>query len=255
MRMTELKGRVVVDPTTARKRGVVVDVLVDATTARLAAVDISAPEAEGAERIPADWIARIGRDAVMLARTSAPEDGEPPGPTDDCLDYDSLVGLEVLDEGGDRVGYLQDAQVDPDSLSVTAYELTGAAWRRWLRWSSEIGSDEVTSWSRELMLVRARRPTEQVVPGVLRRTAEAEPAAADDTWAGQGEQPEHPAPPAQDATETERRRPAAANETSETRMDQRQPPAPEEPGADRAQPAASTDEAGADSLHRKAGRR
>src|SRR5205823_10209436 len=29
MRMTELKGRVVVDPTTARKRGVVVDVLVD----------------------------------------------------------------------------------------------------------------------------------------------------------------------------------------------------------------------------------
>jgi len=180
MRMTELKGRVVVDPTTARKRGVVVDVLVDATTARLAAVDISLSEADGAERIPAEWIARIGRDAVMLARTSvSPEDGSQAGPAEECLDYGSLVGLEVLDEGGDRVGFLQDAQVDPDSLSVTAYELTGAAWRRWFRWNSEIGSDEVTSWSRELMLVRARRATEQVAPGVLRQPAAAELPAAD----------------------------------------------------------------------------
>ena len=255
MRMTELKGRVVVDPTTARKRGVVVDVLVDATTARLAAVDISAPEAEGAERIPADWIARIGRDAVMLARTSAPEEGGLLGPTEDCLDYDSLVGLEVLDEGGDRVGYLQDAQLDPDSLSVTAYELTGAAWRRWLRWSSEIGSDEVTSWSRELMLVRARRPTEQVVPGVLRRPEDAEPAALDDNRADQTEhweEPEQREPAAADATTAEQRRPAPANETT---ADQRQPAAPEDARADGAQPEAAADEPDADSLHRKAGRR
>lgn len=252
MRMTELKGRVVVDPTTARKRGVVIDVLVDATTARLAAVDISAPEVGGAERIPADWIARIGRDAVMLARTSAPEEGESRGPTEHCLDYESLVGLEVLDEGGDRVGYLQDAQVDPDSLSVTAYELTGAAWRRWLRWSSEIGSDEVTSWSRELMLVRARRPTEQVVPGVLRQTTTAELPAAHDTLADHAQQPEHLVPAASDATTAERRRPTAASETS---VDQRQPSAPEDTRAEQAQPAASADEAATDSLHRKAGRR
>src|SRR5207245_4351261 len=255
MRMTELKGRVVVDPTTARKRGVVVDVLVDATTARLAAVDVSAPEADGAERISADWIARIGRDAVMLARTSVPEEGEPPGATEDCLDYASLVGLEVLDEGGDRVGYLEDAQVDPDSLSVTAYQLTGAAWRRWLRWSSEIGSDEVTSWSRELMLVRARRPTEQVVPGVLRRPEDAEPAAVDDNRAEQmerWEEPEQREPAAADATTAEQRRPAPANETT---ADQRQPAAPEDARADGAQPEAAADEPDADSLHRKAGRR
>ena len=165
MRMTELKGRAVIDPTTARKRGVVVDVLVDATTARLAAVDVAPPEAESPERIPADSIARIGRHAVMLTRGSpsspstsssaAAEDGS--GEVVDRLDYGSLVGLEVLDEGGERVGYLQDAQVDPESLAVTAYELAGAAWRRWLHRKSEIGSEEVTSWSRELMLVRNHR--------------------------------------------------------------------------------------------------
>lgn len=170
MRMTELKGRAVIDPTSARKLGVVVDVLVDATAARLAAVDVAAAAAEPPERIPVDAIARIGRHAVMLTRHSpsspwpsaaksgsaSAEDGSGEV-VDHRLDYGSLVGLEVLDEGGDRVGYLQDARVDPDSLAVTAYELAGAAWRRWLRWKSEIGSAEVTSWSRELMLVRDHR--------------------------------------------------------------------------------------------------
>src|SRR5579859_8012164 len=150
MRITELKGRQVVDPTTARKRGKVVDVLVDPTTARLAWIIIARNDEGPPEHIAAAMIARIGRAAVMLRRQVDSDLEILVEGRDKYLDYESLVGLEVLDEGGDPVGRLQDARIDPDRLVITAYALVDAGWRRWLHRATDIGPGEVTSWSRDL---------------------------------------------------------------------------------------------------------
>jgi uncharacterized protein YrrD len=159
MRITNIKGRPVVDPTTARKLGIVVDVLVDTTTARLGGLDVASAEAESPTHIPAERIACIGRAAVMLRKGPPLENPTEEGTATDWLGCGSLVGLEVLDDNGDRTGYLQNAQVDPSNLMVGAYELRGAVWRRWLGWRSQIRPDEVTACSTELMLVKAGRET------------------------------------------------------------------------------------------------
>ena len=156
MRVTELRGRQVVDPITASKRGRVVDVLVDPTTRCLAGLTIAADGEESHQEISARHIARIGSAAVMLRREVEGDVFDTELRHEDYLDYGSLVGLEVLDEGGDRVGRLQDAKIDPEHLAITAYALVGAGWRRWLGSMSDITPSQVSSWSRELMLVQPR---------------------------------------------------------------------------------------------------
>jgi sporulation protein YlmC with PRC-barrel domain len=157
MRITELKGQRVVDKATALTLGVIIDVFVDATAARIVALEVAAHAGGRGIRIPAEWITRVGSCAVMVGRRSAADPGVAGPATEHCLTYDSLAGLEVWDESGDRVGYLQDAAIDAQRLVISRFELVPAGWRCWLHLRREIRPDEVGSWSRELMLVRGRR--------------------------------------------------------------------------------------------------
>ena len=163
MRVSELKDRPVIDPTTARKRGRVTDVLLDPTARQLVGVIIAPERGDSAEqKISASLIARIGVDAVMLRDETDQDTLEVDADRDGYLDYTSLVGLEVLDDGGNHVGHLNDARIDPDSLAITAYDLAETGWRHWLGRQSEIGPSEVTAWSRELMLINPRVPVTAV---------------------------------------------------------------------------------------------
>src|SRR5262252_7100443 len=117
MRVSELKDRPVIDPTTARKLGRIVDVLLDPTARQLVGVIIAPERGDSAEqKISASLIARIGVDAVMLCDETDQDTLEVDADRDGYLDYTSLVGLEVLDDGGNHVGHLNDARIDPDSL-------------------------------------------------------------------------------------------------------------------------------------------
>jgi len=162
MRVSELKDRPVIDPTTARKLGRVVDVLLDPTARQLVGVIIAPEGGDSAEhKISASLIARIGVDAVMLRDATDQGTLEVDADRNGYLDYTSLVGLEVLDDGGNHVGHLNDARIDPDSLAITAYDLAETGWRHWLGRQSEIGPSEVTAWSRELMLINPRVAQQQ----------------------------------------------------------------------------------------------
>src|SRR5207244_4857672 len=66
MRLKELRGLPVIDPTAARKIGIVSDYQVDPATGRLAALDIDAVKNGGTERIMAQRIRRVGGSAVIL---------------------------------------------------------------------------------------------------------------------------------------------------------------------------------------------
>ena len=97
---------------------------------------------------------RLGPFTILVADTVAVDLG-PPAVDQRWFPIESVVGLEVLTEGGDRVGEITDADLDDKTLAVKSYVLRNAsgAWRRLGR----IHPDEVVTASPELMLIRERR--------------------------------------------------------------------------------------------------
>ena len=152
MKLSQVVGLPVVDTHVARQAGVISDVLIDVQAGRVAVINVQHADGWQVQRIPAEYVYRLGRHMVLVAETLAIDMGPPP---DDArwLPAKTLVGLEVLTDGGDRVGHVADADLDNQSLAVKAYLLKGprGAWRRRPR----VHPDQVVNASRELMLVRA----------------------------------------------------------------------------------------------------
>ena len=153
MRLTRITGLPVVDTHVARQAGVVSDVLLDLRAGRVAVLNVQHADGWLVQRIPAEYIYRIGPHTVLVADTAAIDIG-PPQVDQRWFPSASLVGLEVLTEGGDRVGRIADADLDDQTLAVKAYLLRDAqgAWRR----RGRVHPDEVLTFSPELMLIRAR---------------------------------------------------------------------------------------------------
>jgi sporulation protein YlmC with PRC-barrel domain len=162
MRLQHVRGLPVVDPVTARKVGVVADYRLDAVSGQLAALEVhaaapaAAKSAEPGELVPAAAIRRLGQHAVML--TGEPADTPPAADDDAWLTARSLVGLSVLDESGSVVGRLADADIDPDSLAVTAYTLEAPLLQRLLGQPGRQAAFRVVSSSRELLVVACPEP-------------------------------------------------------------------------------------------------
>ena len=161
MRLKEIRGLPVVDPTAARKVGTVSDYLVDPATGRLAALAVHGREGSPDERIPAQRIRRIGQHAVVLTGRMASA-SDTSGDNERWLDSASLVNLEVLGDDGNRVGRLSDATFDQDTLAVEAYLLQATLWQRFFgRHRGRILPTQVASCSRELMIVTSGRLKEE----------------------------------------------------------------------------------------------
>ena len=108
MRLKELRGLPVIDPTAARKVGTVQDYQVDPVSGRLAALDISGVDgresAENApgERIPAERIRRVGTNAVMLVARGGATPGAPP----------------LMNTGAGSLGIPEQAAIRPPDITM-----------------------------------------------------------------------------------------------------------------------------------------
>jgi sporulation protein YlmC with PRC-barrel domain len=168
MRLKEIRGLPVVDPTAARKIGTVTDYLVDSAGGRLAALEVGPVESSdggaATTRVPAHRIRRIGQHAVVLTGRAASTTTPPDSAAEErWLDAASLVGLEVLGDDGNRIGHLTDASFDQDTLDVQAYLLHSNLWERLFgRRRGRILPPQVASCSRELMIVTTGRLKEEV---------------------------------------------------------------------------------------------
>jgi sporulation protein YlmC with PRC-barrel domain len=153
MKLSEVVGLPVVDTHVARQAGVVSDLLIDVLAGRVAVLNVQHADGWLVQRIPAEYIYRIGPHTVLVADTAAVDIG-PPQVDQRWFPSGSLLGLEVLTEGGDRVGRIADADLDDQTLAVKAYLLRDAqgAWRR----RGRFHPDEVVTFSPELMLIRER---------------------------------------------------------------------------------------------------
>ncbi|GAC1318381.1 MAG: hypothetical protein NVSMB2_13120 [Chloroflexota bacterium] len=160
MRLTELRGLPVIDPTAARKIGTVAEFQVDPTSGRLAAIDLSGSDARDPERILASRIRRVGRNAVILTARGGATPGTPPEINDRWLDSSTLVGLEVMGDDGNRVGHLVDATFNQDTFEIEAYLLRAGGLSRVMGKRARIVPDTVHSCSRDLMMVNSGRTRE-----------------------------------------------------------------------------------------------
>ncbi|GAC1315749.1 MAG: hypothetical protein NVSMB2_07860 [Chloroflexota bacterium] len=144
----------VVDTHVARQAGVVSDVLLDLHAGRVAVLNVQHADGWLVQRIPAEYVYRLGPHTVLVADTVSVDLG-PPALDQRWYPIQSVVGLEVMTECGDRVGHIADAELDDQTLAVKSYLLRDAAgvWRR----AGRVHPDEVVNCSPELMLVRERR--------------------------------------------------------------------------------------------------
>src|ERR1044071_1709382 len=141
----------VVDTHVARQAGIVSDVLLDLHAGRVAVLNVQHADGWLVQRIPSEYVYRLGPHTVLVADTISVDLG--PAATDErWYPIESVIGLEVLTEGGDRVGQIFDAELDDQTLTVRAYLLRRAegAWKR----RGRVHPDEVVTCSAELMLVR-----------------------------------------------------------------------------------------------------
>jgi sporulation protein YlmC with PRC-barrel domain len=155
VRLTKVTGLPVVDTHVARQAGIVSDVLLDLQAGRVAVLNVKHADGWLVQRIPAEYVYRLGPHTVLVADTVAVDLG-PPSPDQRYFPIQSVVGLNVMTEGGDRVGQITDAELDDQTLAVKAYLLRKATgvWRR----HGRIHPDEVVACSPELMLIRERKP-------------------------------------------------------------------------------------------------
>src|SRR5579871_3942475 len=121
----------VVDTHVARQAGVVSDVLLDMEAGRVAVLNVKHADGWLVQRIPAEYVYRLGPHTVLVADTIAVDLG-PPRADQRWFPIGSVLGLDVMTEGGDAVGQIADAELDDQTLAVRAYLLRNAtgAWRR-----------------------------------------------------------------------------------------------------------------------------
>jgi sporulation protein YlmC with PRC-barrel domain len=150
VRLSQVIGLPVVDTHVARQAGVISDVLIDVAAGRVAVLNVQHADGWLVQRIPAEYVYRLGPHTALVADTLAVDMG-PPLSDPRWLRVENLVGLEVLTEGGDLVGHIADADVDNQTLAVRAYLLRRprGPWRR----RSRVHPDQVVTVSPELMIV------------------------------------------------------------------------------------------------------
>jgi sporulation protein YlmC with PRC-barrel domain len=153
MRLKDIRGLPVIDPTAARKVGTVDDYQVDPTTGRIAALDITPVTSGQGERILAQRIRRVGSSAVILTARGGSAPSGTAEIVDRWLDSSTTEGLEVMGDDGNRIGHLVDATFNQDTLEIEAYLLRASFGERLIGRRVRIQPDKVHACSRELMMV------------------------------------------------------------------------------------------------------
>src|SRR5687768_10813157 len=97
MRLETLRNRAVVDPESGTRLGMVTDYWIDATAGRVAALIIRPVDADLSQRVAAHRVARVGRHAIMLARSNGTATALPAAVADrsEWLNRQHIRGLTV----------------------------------------------------------------------------------------------------------------------------------------------------------------
>jgi sporulation protein YlmC with PRC-barrel domain len=145
MKLSELKGRAVIDISDSRKLGEFSDILIDATTRKPTAIKVKTGLFSHPHIVPIEQLKSVGSDAITVAAqvadTPSPAPAQPEGQTDpnthpggqtdplpplkEPLPATGIQGHKVITDTGTLVGEVQDIIIDPTTLAITGYEVRG----------------------------------------------------------------------------------------------------------------------------------
>lgn len=154
MKISELKGRAVVDINGSRKMGELSDILIDPESRKPVSIEVKSGLFSKAQTVPASQVRSVGPDAITVtgtgmstgvatstmpgdqarvpdlnfdAQTGAPLTAPLTSSSTPAaaITLSSLLGDKVITDTGTLVGEVQDVLVDPATLAVTGYEVRG----------------------------------------------------------------------------------------------------------------------------------
>jgi uncharacterized protein YrrD len=128
MKASELKGRAVISLADAQKVGEVDNVLVDCSQNQVVGFRVKHGLFSSAQVLRAQDVRSVGPDAITIANRELLVDRESAADLHPIPDLNALSGINVVSESGTLVGALDDVDVDPSNLAVTAYYLGGSLW-------------------------------------------------------------------------------------------------------------------------------
>jgi sporulation protein YlmC with PRC-barrel domain len=132
MYITDLPGLRILSVISALRMGTVESALVDASCRFVAALRVREPGPGGHQLIPREMVKRVGRHAVIIARDLSAE-ANVLEHAEQLIPLRGLIGLEVVSDRGDLLGYVRDVEVDRDTLTLERVEIAQTRIDRALR--------------------------------------------------------------------------------------------------------------------------
>ena len=153
MYVTELPGLRVLSVLSALRMGTVESALIDPSCRFVAALRVREYGPGGRQLIPSEMVKRVGRHAVIIARDIAGD--EQVEHAERLIPLRELIGLEVVSDRGDLLGFVRDIEMDRDTLALDRVEIarTRAERARRLRPPLWVDAQLVICGSRDAMLL------------------------------------------------------------------------------------------------------
>lgn len=153
MYVTELPGLRVLSVLSALRMGTVESALIDPSCRFVAALRVREYGPGGRRLIPCEMVKRVGRHAVIIARDIAGD--EQVEQAERLIPLRELIGLEVVSDRGDLLGFVRDIEMDRDTLSLERVEIARTRAERALRLRPPLRVDAqlVICGSRDAMLL------------------------------------------------------------------------------------------------------
>lgn len=153
MYVTELPGLRVLSVLSALRMGTVESALIDPSCRFVAALRVREYGPSGRRLIPREMVKRVGQHAVIIARDIVgQEDVEH---AERLIPLRELIGLEVVSDRGDLLGFVRDIEMDRDTLNLERVEIARTRAERALRLRPPLRVDAqlVICGSRDAMLL------------------------------------------------------------------------------------------------------
>jgi sporulation protein YlmC with PRC-barrel domain len=125
LKWNELKGRAVIDITTAKRVGSVDDLVLDGQTYQIVGLKFKPGLFNATKTVPVNLIKGIGDDAVtlQLEQESPPASSDQPAPQN-LPALSQIIGNGVVTEGGKHIGEISNVCLSWQPLAITGYEIS-----------------------------------------------------------------------------------------------------------------------------------
>ena len=160
MRVTSIRGLPVVDSTAPRQAGVVADVILDLVSRRVVAIDVAHGDNMLAHRVPIDYVDSIDKKSVRVPESHVFEALASEKSTNYAASARSFLGVPVLNDEGQRVGWLRDLRLSSEDLSLEGFEVSERVGLLPQATRLVRPSDVIACSSDALVVKRAMRPSE-----------------------------------------------------------------------------------------------